>query len=140
MSGPSLHLSWSELACKDGTEYPREWRLMRAVVLARAFEHVRAICGHRPIPILSGYRTPAHNRKVGGAKFSQHTQGRALDMRPPAGLALDEFYDIITRIAHGRRDLGIRGLGLYPSFVHMDVREGERIAVWGGKRPLAEMT
>ena len=27
------------------------------------------------------YRTPAHNAKAGGAKFSQHLYGRAADIR-----------------------------------------------------------
>ena len=31
--------------------------------------------------ITSAYRTPAHNAKAGGAKFSQHLYGRAADIR-----------------------------------------------------------
>ena len=35
----------------------------------------------QPVTITSAYRTPAHNAKAGGAKFSQHLYGRAADIR-----------------------------------------------------------
>ena len=78
MNGPSEHLAWSELACKDGTPYPAQWRETRAVALSAVFEALRAAVG-QPLSILSAYRTQAHNRVVGGARASQHVEGRALD-------------------------------------------------------------
>ena len=81
MSGPSRHLSWDELACRDGTPYPEKWRKTRAIELAAAFERIRFLYGGG-IGVSSGYRTEAYNRKVGGARLSQHVQGRALDLRP----------------------------------------------------------
>ena len=35
----------------------------------------------KPITITSGYRTAAHNAKVGGSKSSQHLLGRAADIQ-----------------------------------------------------------
>lgn len=35
----------------------------------------------KPIVVTSGYRSPALNRAVGGAKSSQHTTGQAADIR-----------------------------------------------------------
>jgi uncharacterized protein YcbK (DUF882 family) len=134
-SGPSPHLSWHELACKDGTPYPEEWRATRAVVLAEAFEHVRAVVG-RPLVVLSAYRTEAHNRRVGGAKHSQHVEGRALDLRPPKELTPFDFYRLIRGEVERCR---IRGLSPYPTFVHIDVRPSERLVVWMGTRVWAEM-
>ena len=34
----------------------------------------------RPIPIVSGYRDPRHNRRVGGATRSLHMAGAAADL------------------------------------------------------------
>ena len=139
MSGPSPHLSWAELACKDGTPYPEEWRASRAVVLAEAFEAVRAMIG-QPIVVGSAYRTPEHNRRVGGAARSQHCQGRALDLYPPKGMTADQLYATVRLLAL-KRTSPIYGLGRYPSFVHIDIRPSAsgRVTVWTGARAWAEL-
>lgn len=38
----------------------------------------------KPLPIVSAYRSPSHNRAVGGATRSQHVRGLAADL--PAGV------------------------------------------------------
>lgn len=131
--GPSRFLSWRELACKDGTPYPAEWRADRAVALAAVFEALRAAVGG-PLVVLSAYRTPAHNRFVGGARNSQHVQGRALDLAVPAGWTVDEFADLARRVE------GVGGVGIYPTFVHVDTRPktAGRVVVWWGRRPVAD--
>lgn len=131
MSGPSAHLSWEELACKDGTPYPAQWRTSRAALLARAFEALRRTIG-QPLIVLSGYRTPEWNRRVGGAPQSQHVQGRALDLRPPSGWTVLEF----AAVARDIED--VQGIGLYPTFLHLDVRPGPRLVVWHGVRREAD--
>lgn len=130
-TGPTLHLTWKEMGCHDGTDYPQEWRDNRAIQLAEAFELIRMRCGNKPITVLSCYRTPTYNAKVGGAKNSQHCQGRAIDLRPPAHLSLNEFYSIIRAIAKTSQ---IRGIGKYKTFVHVDVRPAPdgHIALWYG--------
>ena len=35
----------------------------------------------KPVIVNSGYRTPEHNKKVGGAKYSYHMRGMAADIR-----------------------------------------------------------
>ena len=137
--GPSLHLSWDELGCHDGTPYPVDWRETRAVDLAQEFERIRGIVGG-PIPIDSAYRTEAYNVRVGGVKNSQHCQGRALDLRPPIGMPLDLFYDAIREYADSPGSK-IWGLGRYPIFVHIDIRpepDNHRLVVWRGSRAWAE--
>lgn len=125
MNGPSSNLSWPELACRDRlrTPYPLDWRETRARELAAAFEALRAAVG-LPLVVLSAYRTPAHNRAIGGAPSSQHVHGRALDLLPPKG------WDAAQLAAVARDVPEIRGLGLYPSFVHIDVRETDRRVTW----------
>ena len=46
--------------------------------LAEGLERVRILIGF-PLEISSGYRCPELNRRVGGAKTSQHAQGLAAD-------------------------------------------------------------
>lgn len=127
--GPSLHLKWDELACKDGTPYPQKFILDgRIFRLASMFEDIRMVW-NKPIEILSAYRTESHNKKVGGARNSQHLLGRALDLRPPKGIKIDDFY---TQIKMNVDDFGIHGLGKYPTFVHVDFRPINKLVVWRG--------
>lgn len=133
LTGPSPHLSWAEMACRDEqkTPYPVEWRTNRAIELSRAFEMVRELCGF-PLIVDSAYRTEAYNRSIGGAVASQHVQGRALDLRPspPSKSALKR----LEAAARRTRDLGLlRGVGIYSGFIHIDTRPGQA-ATWYGSR------
>ena len=134
MDGPSLHLTWLELACRDSarTPYPAKWRATRALLLAGVFEALRDAVG-LPLVVLSAYRTPEHNRAVGGARNSQHVEGRALDLLPPRGWKVTDLAAVAAAVP------AIRGLGLYPTFVHIDVRPTERRAVWTGGRMAADV-
>jgi uncharacterized protein YcbK (DUF882 family) len=132
MTGPSKNLSWAELACKDGTPYPEQWRTTRARDLAAAFEAVRDAVG-LPLVVLSGYRTSAHNRSIGGARASQHVEGRALDLLPPRGWTVTQLAAVVAGVP------AVRGIGVYPTFVHLDVRPSERRAVWRGGRVDADV-
>ena len=136
MNGPSPHLSYSELACQDAaaTPYPEAWRTdpSRLPRLARAFEALRERVG-QPLVVLSAYRTPKHNRAIGGAVNSQHIEGRALDLRPPDGWSVE-------RLAWAARQIpDIRGIGVYPTFLHIDVRPSSRLARWMGGRPSCDV-
>ena len=135
--GPTLHLSWAELACKDGTPYPEQWRTNRVLPLAMEFETIRALCGSKPIRVLSAYRTPAHNARVGGSRYSEHVQGRALDLAPPAGISVLDFAELINTRA-GHLDSWIRGIGVYAGFVHVDTRESDDVIRWIGSRLRSE--
>lgn len=141
---PSAHLTWAELGCKDGSPYPREWRDTRGRELGRMFETIRAIYG-RPMIVGSAYRTVEHNRRIGGARNSQHVQGRALDLYPPSGVSVTVFAKAIRDLADAMVSEGadlIGGIGYYPTFVHVDTRGviGDRLIVWWGGRPYAERT
>lgn len=127
--GPSKNLSWDEMACKDGVPYPEDWRTNRAIMLSGVFELIRIRCGDVPIKILSCYRTESHNKSIGGAKNSQHVQGRAMDLRPPKGWDVDRFYKLIKGLA---TITNIGGIGKYLTFVHVDVRPTENVVYWSG--------
>ena len=95
----------------------------KAVKLAKALG--------RPIQINSGYRTPEYNKKIGGAKKSQHVAKKALDIRWPDG-------DFRSRIAFIQLavDVGFTGIGCYNSFMHVDTGPKR---CWGPKGGRASM-
>ncbi len=71
-----------------------------------------------PIHISSAYRCPAHNASVGGVSASQHTQGKAADIRID-GLNVSQMYILACEIPEFNKG----GIGLYDSgFIHVDVR------------------
>lgn len=69
----------------------------------------------KAVVITSGYRCEAHNAEVSGAAGSRHTKGQAADFYIP-GVAPAE-------IAKFAESIGIKGIGLYDDFVHIDTRE-----------------
>ena len=73
-----------------------------------------------PISITSGYRSPEHNAKVKGAKDSQHVKGTAVDFKVQ-GLTPKQVAPIVEKlIKEGKIKQG--GIGIYPSWVHYDIR------------------
>lgn len=62
----SPHFCVREFRCKDGSD-----PVFIDTALAELLERIREHFG-KPVTITSAYRTPAHNAKAGGAKFSQH--------------------------------------------------------------------
>lgn len=75
----------------------------------------------KPVKIISGYRSYWHNRKVGGAPKSQHLYGKAADIKVRGIRPID-----LARIAEQE---GAEGIGVYPVWVHVDVRGYK--ARWG---------
>lgn len=79
----------------------------------------------RGLKVNSGYRSPEHNARVGGATQSMHLEF-ASDITPvgasgAAGqrLPLELWLDSTAEIAE---DLGFSGIGRYNSFIHLDCR------------------
>lgn len=74
------------------------------------------------IAVTSGYRSPAHNAKIGGSKSSQHCLGKAADIRPSASSkeALDKLYSICEKHFEAVGD------GRNKGFVHVDTRTGKK--------------
>jgi hypothetical protein len=85
---------------------------------ARAADEIRARLGS-PVIILSGYRSPAYNKAIGGASRSRHMAFDALDLAAPqAGTHR------LLAAARAVRQAGhfTGGIGSYPGFVHIDNR------------------
>ncbi len=69
-----------------------------------------------PTTIISGYRDPAHNRRVGGAPRSRHPLGDGCDVRPVATLAQVRSLGLFT---------GIGFNGSSGKVAHIDTRPGD---------------
>jgi zinc D-Ala-D-Ala carboxypeptidase len=74
----SPHFALPEFACHH-CHWPRANR-----ALVRGLERLRGVYYKQGLTVVSGYRCPAHNTAIGGARGSQHLYGRAADI-PPHG-------------------------------------------------------
>jgi uncharacterized protein YcbK (DUF882 family) len=128
----SEHFSIEEMHCHDGTAYPVAWRDTRLVELFTLLEAIRGIWD-RPMRIISGYRTLAHNGSIGGARHSEHMEGRAADIVVQGVEPLVVVKGILELHQQGAIYLG--GLGTYATFTHVDVRPGTKLTRWMGGRP-----
>lgn len=70
----SPHFTLGEMACRDGSD-----KVLYSTELMAMLEKLRAY-GDFTVSINSGYRSPAYNRKIGGASRSQHIKGTAADI------------------------------------------------------------
>ena len=105
----------------------RDWRenqqvKMDAEAIDLLWEIHQDVGATDPIHIICGYRSPDTNamlrrRSNGVARFSQHTQGKAIDFFIP-GVPLEKLRASALRLQGG-------GVGYYPasgsSFVHLDI-------------------
>ncbi len=105
----------AELACSDGTD----------VVLysSTTLDHAQAIRNRvGPLSVTSAFRTQSYNQKLhGSATNSQHLYGRALDLKRPRHMTLDQFYQVCEE------ECGYdSGIGYYSrshgDFIHIDSR------------------
>ena len=107
-----------EFNSKCGRDIPNNV-LPNILQLAKNLQVLRDSIG-KSISITSGYRSPQHNKKIGGAKDSQHVKGMAADIKV-AGMTPKEVALVIEGlIEQGKMKQG--GIGIYPSWVHYDVR------------------
>ena len=108
----------TEFACKDGTQVPEQY-LSNIVVLADNLQALRDFV-KEPVIMNSAYRTPSYNKKVGGKMRSKHMLGQAADINVKSKTPKELHAIIEALIEHKIMKQG--GLGLYPGFVHYDVR------------------
>lgn len=115
----NFHLE--ELACKDGTPVPREYRENAFNICVRA-QALRTLVG--PLAVTSGYRTLAWNERVKGAKTSHHLTASALDLRSDRWTAIElaELYAGLVRLAV----VPAGGLGIYEGWIHIDLGRPRR--------------
>ena len=114
----SENFSLHEFCCK-GNGCCKTLRVDEALV--SVLQNIRKHFG-APVTINSAYRCSKHNKAVGGVSGSYHTKGMAADIvvkgvEPKAVAAYAE-------------SIGVKGIGLYDTFVHVDTRENK--SFWYG--------
>jgi len=112
------NFSKSEFDSKDGAEMPNE-----------VLENVKKLAGYlqilrnhldKPIKINSGYRSPAHNKKINGKSKSIHLLGLAADI-VVSGMSPKEVFKEVEKLQQeGKLPEG--GLSAYATFLHIDFR------------------
>lgn len=112
------NFSKHEFDSKDGAEMPDEVlecvkRLANYLQVIRDFVEV-------PVNVNSGYRSPEHNKSVGGKENSYHLKGMAADIVVP-GFTPDQVFEVIEYLIKECK-LPRGGMKAYDTFTHWDYR------------------
>ena len=113
----SANFKVKEFACTDGSD-----PIFIDSDLVNVLQKIRTHFGK--VTITSAYRTPTHNKKVGGETYSQHLYGRAADIKVK-GVAPKKVAAYAETLLKNKG-----GIGIYKSFVHIDTRATK--ARWKG--------
>ena len=76
-----------------------------------------------PFKINSGFRTPKHNKDVGGSITSSHLGGWAVDISCSDPSARE-------RILYGLIKAGFQRIGIANTFIHADIDPHKQPAIW----------
>ena len=107
-----------EFACSDGSD-----PIFIDSKLVTILQKIRTHFG-KAVTITSAYRTPIHNKSVGGTTYSQHLYGKAADIKVK-GVSPKTVAAYVEKLLSDRG-----GIGIYDTFVHIDVRETK--SRWNG--------
>ena len=105
----SSNFKVKEFACQDGSD-----PIFIDSELVSVLQKIRTHFG-KAVTITSAYRTPNHNKNVGGTTYSQHLYGKAADIKI-SGVTPKKVADYAETL------LEKGGIGIYNTFTHIDVR------------------
>lgn len=107
----SANFTVREFACKDGSD-----KVLIDTVLVDVLQKIRDHFG-KAVIINSAYRSPEHNKRVGGSAGSYHVKGMAADIQI-AGVSAVELAYFAQSITNG---VGVYYYG-NTNFIHVDTR------------------
>lgn len=107
-----------EFRCQDGSDV-----VFIESDLVDILQKIRDHFG-KAVTINSAFRTFSHNKKVGGATYSQHLYGTAADIKV-SGVTASAVADFAETLMPNTG-----GIGRYSTFTHVDVRSTK--SRWNG--------
>ncbi len=112
-----IHFKLSEFDSRDmpGSGLNMQPSMLAMIDQAREFAGV-------PFTINSGYRTPSHNKAVGGSPTSSHLKGYAAD------IAVNPMNR--DRVMAGLIRAGFKRVGIAKTFIHVDNDPVKPNATW----------
>ena len=106
----SANFKVREFRCQDGSD-PVFVDSDLVTILQKVRDHFG-----KAVTITSAFRTASHNKKVGGATYSQHCYGKAADIKV-SGVAPSKVAEYVETLMPNTG-----GIGRYSTFTHVDVR------------------
>ena len=88
--------------------------------MIKNLEILRVLNGGQPLHVNRGYSCSAHNKAIGGAKYSQHLVGVGTDINCPIYLPFESFKKIVYKVP-------FKFIICHPDedFIHVDLRTGD---------------
>lgn len=106
------HFTLGEFQCRDGT-----LAVLLHDALVLHLDRMRRYFD-APVRVSSGFRTAAHNERIGGVDDSVHLWGGAADIK------VDDMDP--STVATFAEEEGFGGVGRYSTFTHVDVHGSRR--------------
>lgn len=122
------NFTWGE-ATHNGTRLMDKGAIANTIKLAKQLQAYREKIGGRWV-VTSWYRPASVNSRVGGAKFSQHLTGAAVDLNISVDNRLRSAIEMMPALRNWQGGVGVYGGNGMRNVVHLDCRPG--IARWGG--------
>lgn len=126
MPPKTANFTAKEFQSKDGTPIPPVF-YGNAQKVMEQLEVLRKFLNSSAITINSGYRSPKHNKNVGGVPNSLHTKAMAADFTVKGYSAKQVQEALESLIKNNKIQDG--GVGSYSSFTHYDIGKPRR---WNG--------
>lgn len=114
----SANFKVREFRCQDGSD-----PIFVNTDLVDILQKIRNHFG-KSVTITSAFRTASHNKKVGGATYSQHCYGTAADIKV-SGVSASAVADYAETLMPNTG-----GIGRYSTWTHVDVRKTK--SRWNG--------
>jgi len=128
----SANFHLAEFDCHSGTKVPDQYRQNLVHLVQNVLQPIRDEW-MAPLIVVSGYRTPDWNQRVGGVPRSTHLTVEGADIRPIHMRDVARFHQLVVGM-HTRGVLSaLGGIGEYPHWVHIDSRQIGHLRRWAGR-------